>query len=99
MLHFVNVDKAVKERKDVSEAEKKAAVKEYGDVTYADEKNKKYPINKEHIRPAISYFAEPKNYGEYDKESRKTIARKILAAAEKHGVNMDEESWKKKFGF
>src|SRR5690606_42004078 len=33
------------ERQDVSKAEKKAAVEKYGDVVYADETNKKYPLD------------------------------------------------------
>ncbi len=84
-------------RKDVSPADKKRAEKEYGNVEYADEKNKKYPLDKEHIHSAISYFAKPKNSGEYDEKDRKAMARKILAAANKHGVEVSDE-WKKKFG-
>lgn len=90
--------KAVAEREDVSVADKKRAVKEYGDVNYADEKNKKYPIDAEHIRAAVTYFSKPDNFNKYDEESRKTVARKIMAAAKKMLDNFDEKSWKEKFG-
>ncbi len=53
----------------------------YGDVEYADEKNKKYPLDSEkHIRAAWSYIHMPKNAGKYDAADVGTIKRKIIAA-------------------
>jgi len=55
--------------------------KEYGDVKFADEKNKKYPIDTEaHIRAAWNYINKPKNAGKYSAEDVKSIKGKIIAA-------------------
>lgn len=68
-------------RKDVSPADKKRAEKEYGDVTYADEKNKKYPIDtEEHIRAAWNYIHMPRNRKKYSSAEVKAIESKIVAA-------------------
>lgn len=80
----------VAKREDVTPADKKAAKKEYGDVEYADEKNKKYPLDAEHIRAAISYWGMPKNRAKYSPEDQKKISAKIARAAKKHGVEMSE---------
>jgi len=61
---------------DPEEGEKK-----YGDVKFADEKNKKYPIDTEkHIRAAWNYINKAKNAAKYDAEDLKTIEGKIIAA-------------------
>lgn len=53
----------------------------YGDVEYADEKNKKYPIDTaKHIRAAWSYIHMPKNAEKYDAADLKTIKARIAAA-------------------
>lgn len=68
---------------DVTPADKKAAVGEYGDVTYADEENKKYPLDTErHIRSAWSYINMPKNAAKYD-DGGKAVKRRIIAAWKK----------------
>lgn len=60
-------------------AEKKAAVEEYGDVDYADEKNKRYPIDTEkHIRAAWNYVNMPKNSAKLDNPS--AVKAKIIKA-------------------
>ena len=70
-------------RKDVSEADKKAAKEEYGDVAYADEENKKYPIDtEEHIRAAWNYINKEKNAAKYPKGVA-GIKAKIIAAWKK----------------
>ncbi|HWV23903.1 MAG TPA: DUF6582 domain-containing protein [Thermomicrobiales bacterium] len=64
---------------------------EYGDVTFADPVNKKYPIDTDdHIRAAWSYINHPKNAAEYDKDDVKTIKNRIVKAAKKHGIDIDE---------
>lgn len=73
--------KAIGKRSDVTPADKKRAEGEYGDVNYADETNKKYPLDTEaHIRAANSYFGMPKNRRKYSAEEIKKIQGKINAA-------------------
>lgn len=68
----------MEKRDDVSPKE---GLKKYGDVEFADEVNKKYPIdNAEHIRAAWSYFHMPRNYDEYDEADREKIENKIIKA-------------------
>lgn len=68
-------------RKDVTPADKKAAEKKYGNVTYADEKNKKYPIDTEkHIRAAWNYIHMPKNAAKYSPAEVSAIKSKIVSA-------------------
>jgi len=67
-------------RKDVTSADKKHAEKEYGDVAYADETNKKYPIDtEEHIRAAWNYIHQARNAGKYP-DGGKAIKGKIVSA-------------------
>jgi hypothetical protein len=71
-------------RSDVSAADRKRAVAEYGNVDYADEENKKYPLDtEEHIRAANSYLAMPKNAAKYSSEKVAAMKRKIIAAWKK----------------
>jgi hypothetical protein len=64
-----------------TDTDPKEGEKKYGDVKFADEKNKKYPIDTEkHIRAAWNYINKAKNAAKYDAEDLKTIKRKIIAA-------------------
>ncbi len=73
--------KAISKRDDVNPKEGEA---QYGDVTFADEKNKKYPLDSErHIRAAWSYIGQEKNAGKYSGDEVATIKRKIVAAWKK----------------
>ena len=64
----------------------------YGDVQYADETNKKYPIDTtEHVRAAWSYINHPDNAAKYNKSEVKTIKDRIKRAAKKHGVEISED--------
>jgi hypothetical protein len=68
----------VAERKDVKPEE---GEKKYGDVKFADAKNKKYPIDTEaHIRAAWNYINKPKNAAKYSAEDVKSIKSKIISA-------------------
>ena len=59
----------------------------YGNVEYADPKNKKYPLDTpKHIKAAWSYIHMPKNAAKYSSEDAAAIKSKIAAA------------WKKEFG-
>lgn len=73
--------KAIGRREDVSRSDRERAIEEYGDVQYADEKNKKYPIDtEEHIRAAWNYINKPENASKYDADEVTLIKRKIVAA-------------------
>lgn len=75
------VDKAA--RKDVTPADKKQAVEEYGNVTYADAENKKYPIDtEEHIRAAWNYIHKAENAAKYP-DGGAAIKAKIVVAWKK----------------
>lgn len=65
----------------------KRGEEKYGDVKFADAKNKKYPLDTEaHVRAAASYFGMPKNRDKYSAEDQKTIAAAIAAAEKKFGI-------------
>jgi len=89
--------KKVAERSDVKPEEGKS---KYGDVKFADAKNKKYPIDTEaHIRAAWNYINKPKNAAKYSAEDVKSIKGKIIAAwkskIDKEGPPSAEEESKK----
>ncbi len=64
-----------------SDTDSKEGEDKYGDVKFADEKNKKYPIDTEkHIRAAWNYINKAKNAAKYDAEDLKSIKGKIIAA-------------------
>lgn len=70
-----------------------AADKPYGDVTYADPKNGKYPINtKEHVKAAWSYINMPKNQQGYSSEELAQIKSRIKSAAKKFGITIEASS-------
>ena len=77
-------DGSITEREDVSPEE---GAKKYGNVTFADTKNKKYPLDTpKHVRSAASYFGMPKNRSEYSKEDQAIIDRRIRAAKKKFKI-------------
>jgi hypothetical protein len=65
---------------------------EYGDVTFADPVNNKYPIDTaEHVRAAWSYINHKDNAAKYDKQEVETIKSRIKRAAKKHGVEISDD--------
>lgn len=63
---------------------------EYGNVTFADPTNKKYPIDtEEHVRAAWSYIHKEKNGDEYSAKDRETIENRIRKAGEKYGIHFE----------
>ena len=65
---------------------------EYGDVTFADPVNKKYPVdNPEHVRAAWSYIHHKDNAAKYTADEVKTIKERIRRAAKKHGVAIESD--------
>jgi hypothetical protein len=66
---------------------------EYGDVTFADPVNNKYPIDTpEHVRAAWSYIHHKDNAAKYEKGEVETIKRRIKQTAKSHGVELHDES-------
>ena len=64
----------------------------YGDVKFADPTNNKYPIDTpEHIRAAWSYINHQDNAAKYDKDEVKLIKKRIKNAAQKHGIEINED--------
>ncbi len=71
----------IDKREDVSPKEGK---QRYGDVTFADAKNKKYPIDtEEHIRAAWNYIHKGKNADKYSPEDLATVKSRIVSAWKK----------------
>jgi uncharacterized protein DUF6582 len=65
---------------------------EYGDVTFADPVNKKYPVDTpEHVRAAWGYINHKDNAAKYSADEVKTIKRRIQRAAKKHGVEINTD--------
>jgi len=65
--------------------------KPYGNVTYADPKNGKYPIDtEEHVRAAWSYVNQAQNAAKYPMNgvSLDSVKAKIRAAAKKFGIQI-----------
>lgn len=73
----------------------KAKDGKYGDVAYADEKNKKYPIDtEEHARAAWSYINQEKNASDYSADELATIKDRIRAACKKFGIEISDDGKK-----
>ena len=65
---------------------------EYGDVTFADPTNKKYPVDTDkHIRAAWSYIHHENDAAKYSPEDVAAIKRRIEAAAKKQGIELHSE--------
>ncbi len=72
--------------KDKKERTPAEGERKYGNVEYADEKNKKYPLDtKEHVDAAARYWGEAKNKDEYT-SGRATITNRIAAAKNKFNI-------------
>ena len=83
--------KKIAAREDASPKEGKA---KYGNVKFADEKNKKYPLDtEEHVRAAASYWGQAKNKAKYSAEDQKTISAKIAAAEKEHKIGEDSKKF------
>ena len=78
---------------DNSEQRSTQGKREYGNVTYADPKHNKYPVDTPgHVRAAWSYINMPKNQSGYSAEELSSIKSKIRAAARRHGINISEKA-------
>ncbi len=66
--------------------------RKYGDVTFADEVNNKYPIDtEEHVRAAWSYINHKDNAAKYDRDEVQAIKGRIKRAAKKFGIEINED--------
>ena len=66
--------------------------KEYGDVTFADPVNNKYPVDTpEHVRAAWGYIHHKDNAAKYDADEVEAIKGRIRRAAEKHGMELSDD--------
>jgi hypothetical protein len=80
----------IERREDVSPQE---GEREYGDVTFADPVNKKYPLDTDkHIRAAWSYINHKDNAAKYDRDEVETIKKRIMKAAKDHGIEIDPDT-------
>ena len=78
----------VAERDDTTPKEGES---KYGAVKFADEKNKKYPLDTEkHVKSALSYWGMTKNKAKYSAEDQATIGGKIQAAAKELGIGTEK---------
>ena len=65
-------------------------LREHGDVKFADETNKNYPIDTpQHVRSAWSYINHEDNAAKYDKDEVELIRGRIKRAAREHGVEIE----------
>ena len=79
----------IERRDDVSPKE---GLREYGDVKFADETNKKYPIDSaEHVRAAWNYINHKDNAAKYDKDEVSTIKNRIKKAAKKYDIEIEAD--------
>lgn len=63
----------------------------FGSATFADEVNKKYPLDSEaHVRAALSYWGMAKSKSKYSADEQKVIGERIHAAADKMGIGKDD---------
>ncbi|MBU6231355.1 hypothetical protein KGP36_01700 [Patescibacteria group bacterium] len=75
----------------MAERTAKEGEEKYGDVEYADPKNKAYPVNSpSRVRAAWSYINMPKNAAKYPRNgvSLSSVKARIRSAAAKHGVHI-----------
>lgn len=73
-------------KEDVSSAKKKYAVKKYGNTTFADPENKKYPVgDKRHANAAWHYVNVGKNAAKYTSSKLASVKSRIKAAVRRFG--------------
>ncbi|MDA8086542.1 MAG: 4Fe-4S binding protein [Nitrospiraceae bacterium] len=69
------------------------------DDDFADPVNYRYPADKAHVLHDLSYWGMPKNRKQYTTEEVAIITKRILAAAKKAGIQVDESKWKSLMSF
>ncbi len=64
------------------------------DEDFADPVNYNYPIDKDYIHAALSYWGIPKNREAYSSKDQKVIRDRMIEGAKKYDVQLDPETWK-----
>lgn len=68
----------MKRRDDINP---ETGLKKYGNTEFADNVNKKYPIDTpEHIRAAWNYIHIPRDFKKYSEKDQETIKQRIIKA-------------------
>ncbi len=100
---FTEADKAAQESrikkhqigvKEGGNVTKPSKYKDVPDDEFGDPVNYRYPLDEDHIHAALAYWAKPKDREQYSKEEVTKITGRILAAAKKHGVDVDKDKFK-----
>jgi uncharacterized protein DUF6582 len=82
------VPKRIHRRSDSDPAEGR---RKYGDTTFADPTNKKYPIDTAgRIKAAWAYIHQPSNAAKYTAPERRLIEGRIRAAAKRRKVTLPD---------
>jgi hypothetical protein len=82
------VPKKIHRRRD---ADPKEGLKKYGDTTFADPVNKKYPIDTPgRIKAAWAYIHQPINAEKYTREEIRTIKVRVKRAAKTRRVELPD---------
>ena len=79
----------------VTATQRADAKKPYGNVTYADPRNGKYPIDTiAHARAALAYISMPKNASQYPMNgvTLSDVKARIVAACKKFGIEVSDDS-------
>lgn len=77
----ITAERAIEKVAAREDASPKEGESKYGDVTFADEQNKKYPIDTAaHVRAAWNYINKEKNAAKYGAKDLSTIKRRIIGA-------------------
>ena len=80
--------KKIHRRRD---ADPRAGLKKYGNTTFADPVNKKYPIDTPgRIKAAWAYIHQPSNSEKYSAQEARTIKARIRRAAKARGVQLPD---------
>ena len=79
--------------------ERRASKKPYGNVAYADPKNGKYPIDRNHVKAAWAYINQAKNAAKYPLNgvTLASVKAKIKAAMKKFGFTSGSAGETKSF--
>jgi hypothetical protein len=82
------VPRKIHRRRD---ADPKEGFKKYGDTTFADPVNKKYPIDTPgRIKAAWAYIHQPSNAKKYPSQEVRTIKVRVRKAAKSRGVALPD---------
>ena len=73
------------------DADPQDGVEKYGDTTFADPVNKKYPIDTlGRIKAAWAYIHQPSNAEKYTPAEVRTIKSRVRRAAKAHGIALPD---------